>query len=80
LGILADLVDDNLAMGEHTTIMCVKCFAIEIMHVFGSTYLRAPNVEDTTRLLELMSTHDSVLVDSVGPPSAEVYRAAASFP
>jgi hypothetical protein len=28
----------------------------------------------------LMSTHASVLVDSVGPPNAEVYRAAASFP
>jgi hypothetical protein len=28
----------------------------------------------------LMSTHKSVLVDSVGPPSAEVCRAAASFP
>jgi hypothetical protein len=27
----------------------------------------------------LMSTHASVLVDSVGPPSAEVCRAAASF-
>jgi hypothetical protein len=28
----------------------------------------------------VMSTHASVLVDSVGPSSAEVYRAAASFP
>jgi hypothetical protein len=28
----------------------------------------------------LISTHASVLVDSVGPPSAEVCRAAASFP
>jgi hypothetical protein len=28
----------------------------------------------------LMSTHASILVDSVGPPSAEVWRAAASFP
>jgi hypothetical protein len=28
----------------------------------------------------LMSTHASVLVDSVGPPSAEVCRAGASFP
>jgi hypothetical protein len=28
----------------------------------------------------LMSMHASVLVDSVGPPSAEVCRAAASFP
>jgi hypothetical protein len=29
---------------------------------------------------QLMSTHTSILVDSVGPPSAEVCRAAASFP
>jgi hypothetical protein len=28
----------------------------------------------------VMSTHASILVDSVGPPSAEVCRAAASFP
>jgi hypothetical protein len=28
----------------------------------------------------LMSTHASVLVDSVGPPSAEVCRTTASFP
>jgi hypothetical protein len=28
----------------------------------------------------LMSTHASILVDSVGPPSAEVCRTAASFP
>jgi hypothetical protein len=27
-----------------------------------------------------MSTNASILVDSVGPPSAEVYRTAASFP
>jgi hypothetical protein len=30
--------------------------------------------------LSLMSTHASILVDSVRPPSAEVYRTAASFP
>jgi hypothetical protein len=29
---------------------------------------------------KVMSTHASVIVDSVGPPSAEVCRAAASFP
>jgi hypothetical protein len=28
----------------------------------------------------LMSMHASILVDSVGPPSAEVCRTAASFP
>jgi hypothetical protein len=32
------------------------------------------------RTRSLMSTHASVLVDSVGPPSAEVCRTAASFP
>jgi hypothetical protein len=30
--------------------------------------------------MPMMSTHASVLVDSVGPPSAEVCRTAASFP
>jgi hypothetical protein len=51
----ADLVDDNLAMGESMTIMCVKRFAIKIVHIFGSTYLRAPNAEDTARILEFNS-------------------------
>jgi hypothetical protein len=32
------------------------------------------------RRLMLMSTHVSILVDSVGPPSAEVSRIATSFP
>jgi histone deacetylase 1/2 len=37
----------------------------------------AGNMDDRR---SMMSTHASVLVDSVGPPSAEVCRAAASFP
>jgi hypothetical protein len=28
----------------------------------------------------LMSTHASILLDNIGPPSVEVYRTAASFP
>jgi hypothetical protein len=35
---------------------------------------------ETYQGMPLKSTHASVLVDSVGPPSAEVFRAAASFP
>jgi hypothetical protein len=35
---------------------------------------------DTKAKLSVMFTHTSVLVDSVGPPSAEVCRAAANFP
>jgi hypothetical protein len=51
-GIPADLIDDHLAMGESTSILCVKRFAVAIVNVFGSTYLRAPNAQDTARLLE----------------------------
>jgi hypothetical protein len=36
--------------------------------------------EDRLILRGLMSTNASILVDSVGPPSAEVCRTAASFP
>jgi hypothetical protein len=50
-GIPADLIDDHLAMGESTSILCVKRFAVAIVNVFGSTYLRAPNAQDTARLL-----------------------------
>ena len=34
-GIPADLVDDQLAMGESQAIICVKRFAVEIVQVFG---------------------------------------------
>jgi hypothetical protein len=51
-GIPADLIDDHLAMGESTAIMCVKRFVVAIVKVFGATYLRAPNADDTARLLE----------------------------
>jgi hypothetical protein len=51
-GIPADLINDHLAMGESTAIKCVKRFVVAIVQVFGATYLRAPNVEDTARLLE----------------------------
>jgi hypothetical protein len=49
---LADLVDDHLAMGEIQTIDCVKHFVVAVVRVFGTTYLRAPNAEDMARILE----------------------------
>ena len=51
--IWADLVDDHLAMDESQAIMCVKRFAVGILQVFGEEYLRAPNAQDITRLLEI---------------------------
>jgi hypothetical protein len=50
----------------------------EISGLVRVTYCRAPTM--LLYLVALMSTHASVLVDSVGPPSAEVCRIAASFP
>ena len=51
-GIPADLVDDNLAMGESQSIKCVKRFTVAIVEVFGPEYLRSPNAQDIARLLE----------------------------
>jgi hypothetical protein len=50
-GIPADLVDDNLVMGENSAILCVKRFVVAIVEVFGEDYLRALNAQDTARLL-----------------------------
>jgi hypothetical protein len=50
-GILADLVDENLAMGESSTIVCGKCFVVAIVEVFVGEYLRALNTQDSARLL-----------------------------
>lgn len=52
-GIPADCIDDNLAMGESTSIFFVKQFAKAVVEVFGLEYLRAPNAQDTARLLEM---------------------------
>ena len=40
-------------MGEGQAIMCVKRFVVGIVQVFGQEYLRSPNAEDVTRLLEM---------------------------
>jgi hypothetical protein len=48
----ANRVDDHLAMSESPSIKCVKRFAVTMVEVFGPEYLRAPNAQDTARLLE----------------------------
>lgn len=40
-------------MGEDQSIKCVQRFAISVVEVFGPEYLRAPNAQDTARLLEI---------------------------
>lgn len=45
--------DAALQMAKDTIIKCMKVFAKIVVHVYGPWYLRAPNVEDTTRLLTM---------------------------
>ena len=49
----ADYIDENLAMAESTAIFYVKQFSMTMVEVFGPQYLRAPNAQDTQRLLEM---------------------------
>ncbi|KAK1615343.1 hypothetical protein QYE76_020860 [Lolium multiflorum] len=52
-GIHADYTDEYLRIGEDTTSESVRMFARLIIKLFGSTYLRAPNEDDTKRLMEI---------------------------
>ena len=52
-GIPADYTDEYLRIGEDTAILCVRKFAQTVIKVFGAQYLRAPNDEDTQRLLAM---------------------------
>ncbi|XP_039811701.1 uncharacterized protein LOC120674613 [Panicum virgatum] len=48
-GASADFLDDYVRMGESTIIECLKHF----VKVFSEQYLRAPNAEDTARLMAI---------------------------
>lgn len=52
-GVPADLIDDHLAMGESKAIKCLRRFVKAIVGIFGEEYLRAPNAQDTERLLAM---------------------------
>jgi hypothetical protein len=51
-GCAADLVDDWLYIGESTAIKSMRLFVKSLVEIFGDRYLRAPNEEDTTRLMQ----------------------------
>ena len=52
-GVPADYVDEYLRIGESTAIESLRKFVRAICEVFGEEYLRAPNEDDTTRLLKI---------------------------
>jgi hypothetical protein len=50
-GILVDYADEYLRIGEDTTMESVCRFCKVMILVFGPTYLRAPNEQETMRLM-----------------------------
>ena len=53
-GASADFLDDYVRMGESTIIECLKHFVKAVVDVFSEQYLRAPDAEDTARLMSLI--------------------------
>ncbi|XP_062179251.1 uncharacterized protein LOC133883875 [Phragmites australis] len=49
----ADSLDECLRLGESTIIESMRRFVRAIVEVFGDEYIRAPNEEDTARLLDM---------------------------
>ena len=52
-GIPADYTDEYLRIGAQTTTDCVRMFVKMVIKLYGETYLRAPNEQDTKRLMEI---------------------------
>ena len=52
-GVLADYADEYFRIGEDATIKCVRVSAKTIIQVFGPEYIRAPNEEDTKKLMAM---------------------------
>jgi hypothetical protein len=51
----ADFLDDYIKLGESTIIESLKHFVKAVVDIFGDEYLRAPNAQDTTRLIAMNS-------------------------
>ena len=52
-GVLGDLMDEYVQIGETTTLQSFKKFVTAVVDVFSKEYLRKSNNEDITRLLAL---------------------------
>ncbi|XP_074377323.1 uncharacterized protein LOC141718843 [Apium graveolens] len=48
---VADVIDDYVRIGESTTIESLRRYVKAIVEVFGAEYLRIPNPEDVSRIL-----------------------------
>lgn len=46
-----NMTNGYLRMAKYTILKCVKVFVNVVIRVYGARYLRAPNIEDTARIL-----------------------------
>jgi hypothetical protein len=54
-GVSVDFLDDYVRLGESTIIESLKHFVKAIVDIFGDEYLRAPNAQDTAKLMVMNS-------------------------
>jgi hypothetical protein len=52
-GVACDLIDEYLRMSESTCLESMYKFFKSMIAVFGTVYLKEPNVEDTARILSI---------------------------
>jgi hypothetical protein len=52
-GVAADATDEYVRVSESTALKCLRKFAVAVVKVFGSEYLRLPNKYDTAMLLAI---------------------------
>ena len=52
-GVVADVVDDYVRIGESTIIESLKRFVRAVVGIFSNAYLRSPNNDDIARLLAM---------------------------
>jgi hypothetical protein len=57
-GIIGDLVDEYLKIGETTAKMSLKLFAKYVVSIFSDEYLRSPTNQDIARLLRVGQSRD----------------------
>ena len=52
-GSSTDQIDDNIRIGESTTIECLEHFVKGVNEIYGVEYLKGPNNDDIQRLLQM---------------------------
>ncbi|XP_010233036.1 uncharacterized protein LOC100835202 [Brachypodium distachyon] len=80
-GVLVDYTDDYLCSGEDTTLKSVRIFAKALIRVFGKENLRAPNEEDTKRLLYTGHHREpTIVLEAVASQDLWIWHSFFGFP